>query len=130
MISEIVATPGISAAANNEGKSGVEPVPATMVHDLIEATKSNGTAFSVYSAFPFPNRSGRQLDNFESDAWKLLVANPEQSFVREEVIEGVTTVRVAIADKMVNETCVKHDLEMVYLSNEAGRYLSFALRNI
>ena len=30
----------------------------------------------------------------------------------------------------VNETCVKHDLEMVYLSNEAGRYLSFALRNI
>lgn len=30
----------------------------------------------------------------------------------------------------VNETCVKHDLEMAFLSNEAGRYLSFAIRNI
>jgi len=30
----------------------------------------------------------------------------------------------------VNETCVKHGLELAYLSNETRRYLSFALRKL
>jgi len=106
VISEVVASPGIAAGVDHEGKNGVVPLPATMVHDLSGATKSDGASFSLYSALPFPNRGNRKLDGFEIMAWDLLVANPDESFVREEVVDGVTTLRVAIADKMVNETCV------------------------
>ncbi len=106
VISEVLASPGITAGIDHVGKNGMVPLPATMVHDLSGVAKSDGTSFSLYSALPFPNRSLRTLDDFEIVAWDRLVASPNESFVREEVIDGVTTLRVAVADKMVNETCV------------------------
>ena len=30
----------------------------------------------------------------------------------------------------VNETCIEHDMELAYLTNESRRYLSFAIRKL
>ncbi|MGH6929986.1 MAG: methyl-accepting chemotaxis protein, partial [Dongiaceae bacterium] len=61
---------------------------------------------SLYSGFPFPNRSDRRLDAFQQEAWDFLAANPDEVFVRQERRDGNEVVRVAVADKMANETCV------------------------
>ncbi len=81
------------------------PLPATMIHDMSELTSENGTSIKLYSDFPFPNRVSRQLDQFESDAWNIISRNPDKIYSRRDVIDGKQVLRVAIADKMVNEVC-------------------------
>ncbi len=61
---------------------------------------------ALYSAYPFPNRSSRKLDEFEEQAWNALTNNPDQSFYKTKELSGSPTVRVAIAVKMVAEVCV------------------------
>ncbi|MGR3179443.1 MAG: response regulator [Candidatus Anammoxibacter sp.] len=83
------------------------PLPATMILDLSALlTDKNGIQLKIYSAFPFPNRSDRVLDDFAIDALAYLETNPEGRFVRTDLTGGKELVRVAIADKMVNENCV------------------------
>ena len=106
VISEVVNSKDIKPGINHHGDNGIVPLPATMVHDLSEAFKEGGTEVSLYSAFPFPNRSNRVMGEFESNAWDALVANPDEPVIAESVIDGMTTVRVAIPDLMVNDACV------------------------
>jgi hypothetical protein len=89
-------------------KEDTIPLPATMVQDLstLLAESHNTTQIKLYSAWPFPVRKDRVLDSFMTDATAHLTANPDATFVRTESVEGATRVRVAIADKMVNESCV------------------------
>jgi len=82
------------------------PLPATMIHDLSEALKNEGTQVSLYSGFPFPNRKQRTLDEFQIKAWDTISRNPEQVIATKEQIGENTYLRVAIADKMVAEGCV------------------------
>ena len=83
------------------------PLPATVIHDLSSLlTDNRGIQLKLYSAFPFPNRNDRILDKFEQDALSHLANNPEDSFIRTELVRGKELVRVAVADKMVNESCV------------------------
>lgn len=60
----------------------------------------------LYSAFPFPNRKGRKLDDFGSEAWDYFQTNPDGKFMRTQILDGRNVVRVAIADKMVAQGCV------------------------
>ncbi len=82
------------------------PLPATMIHDLSELFSEQGAKIKLYSAFPFPNRKERQLDAFGKRAWDALSSNPDQVLSQTEQLDGKTTVRVAIADKMISEACV------------------------
>ena len=82
------------------------PLPATMIHDLSKALQSAGTSLSLYSAYPFPNRASRQLDEFSSQAWQALTADPDHRFMRVTEVNGRDVLRVAIADRMVAEACV------------------------
>jgi hypothetical protein len=84
------------------------PLPATMIHELSEALGkgSSGTSLKLYSAYPFPNRAGRRIDAFASDALTVFEKNPEAVFVRSESLEGKSVVRVAVADRMANDACV------------------------
>jgi ABC-type transporter Mla subunit MlaD len=84
------------------------PLPATMVHELSEALakSDSGLAVKLYSAYPFPNRSGRKLDRFAQDAMAEFARNPEAVFVKSEVVNGRDSVRVAIADRMTTDACV------------------------
>lgn len=85
------------------------PLPATMIHELGEAfAAQGGIALSLYSEHPFPNRKSRVLDPFSKEALQHFADHPESEapFIRQEVIDEVPTVRVAIADRMVAAACV------------------------
>jgi hypothetical protein len=84
------------------------PLPATMIHELSEtlSKSSSGTTLKLYSAYPFPNRAGRQLDGFASDALAAFDKNPDAAFVRSESLGGKSVVRVAVADRMATDACV------------------------
>jgi methyl-accepting chemotaxis protein len=82
------------------------PLPATVIHDLSALMAEQDTQLSLYSGYLFPNRADRTLDPFQQEAWDALSANPDEPFVREEVIAGQRVVRVAVADQLVAEGCV------------------------
>ncbi|MEE9338894.1 MAG: methyl-accepting chemotaxis protein [Methylococcaceae bacterium] len=82
------------------------PLPATMIHDLSAAFKKDGTDMKLYSAFPFPNRKDRVMDQFQKDAWAFFQSNPDETFSRTELVDGIPYVRVAMADKMTDQSCV------------------------
>ena len=82
------------------------PLPATMVHEVSELYTVEGISLDLYSEFPFPHRAGRQLDPFARAAWKVLTAEPERVFSETTKQGGREVMRVAIADTMLNASCV------------------------
>lgn len=97
---------GLKGSFNHKFEPNSIPLPATMIHDLGALLKDKGTDLKLYSAFPFPNRGSRQLDEFGRDAWKAVNASPKASFSRTETINGIPHVRVGVADTMVSQVCV------------------------
>ena len=83
------------------------PLPATMIHDLSGLMSEEGTSVKLYSGYPFPNRADRNLDSFQQEAWEFLEKNPNQKFIREEVVNDRHVIRVAIADHMTSQVCVE-----------------------
>ncbi len=111
VVKKITASTAMKPSIHHEGNPDAFPLPATMIHDLSKLLKGEGTTIDLYSAYPFPNRKNRVLDNFQTQAWTYLVKNPEGTFVKEEHKEGKTFVRVAVADTMVAQGCVScHNL--------------------
>ncbi|WP_444996212.1 methyl-accepting chemotaxis protein [Aliikangiella sp. IMCC44359] len=88
------------------GKQNRIPLPATMIHDLSEILSDTGTQIKLYSPFPFPNRSNRQLDSFQQRAWEALVNSPKKTFIEHSKINNQEVMRVAIADTMQAQGCV------------------------
>jgi methyl-accepting chemotaxis protein len=85
------------------------PLPATMIHDLSERISANGTGMQLklYSAYPFPIRNARRLDDYADRALTVLRERPDESFVEVgQDASGREVVRVAIADRMVAQACV------------------------
>jgi methyl-accepting chemotaxis protein len=106
VVKKVLANGGMKASFDHQKEADAIPLPATLIHDLSKALEKEGTSMKLYSAFPFPNRSSRQLDVFGEQAWKELSAQPDEIFYKAEELNGIPTVRVAIADKMVSDVCV------------------------
>ncbi|HEB94689.1 MAG TPA: methyl-accepting chemotaxis protein [Gammaproteobacteria bacterium] len=106
VIKKIAGTNDISPAIDHQASPDNIPLPATMIHDLSGLLEEQGISIHLYSAFPFPNRENRRMDDFGSEAWRTLSQNPDTVFSRAEEIDGKTMVRVAIADRMVSQACV------------------------
>ncbi|WP_409478329.1 methyl-accepting chemotaxis protein [Pseudobdellovibrio sp. HCB154] len=85
------------------------PLPATMIHDLSQkfADAKSGMKLKLYSDFPFPNRKDRVLDQFSKDALEYFKKNPDKVFSRVDLKSEAEIVRVAVADKMVAQSCVQ-----------------------
>jgi len=82
------------------------PLPATMIHDLSILYEIKGTTFSLYSAYPFPNRKARQLDAFQLEAWRDLQKNPNKIVKKIVSNNKQVMLRVAISDQMQVQACV------------------------
>ncbi len=82
------------------------PLPATMIHDLSQAFEEQGTSLKLYSAYPFPHRRNRSLDDFQQQAWDALNKTPNAAFSRRTEINNKPVIRVAMADTMQAEACV------------------------
>ena len=96
----------VKLSFNHKGVDSTIPLPATLIHDMSEMLADSGTAIKLYSQFPFPNRTARELDAFGEQAWAYFQSNPDGIFQRTEERDGMTVSRVAIADKMVSAGCV------------------------
>ena len=106
IIKKIVGKGGVKASFNHKDVDKTIPLPATMVHEVSNELSDSGTAITLYSEFPFPNRANRKLDDFSREAWTKLSTNPDQSVVLASKVDGSDVVRVAIADRMVSQACV------------------------
>jgi methyl-accepting chemotaxis protein len=106
VIKKVLSTSDVTASYNHKDKDKVIPLPATFIHEISEEfTKNNIIALKLYSPFPFPNRSQRNLDTFGNKAWAALKNNPSQTFSQVDNINGKEVVRVALADTMA-QGCV------------------------
>ncbi|MEX3006896.1 methyl-accepting chemotaxis protein [Hoeflea sp. TYP-13] len=106
IIKKAKATGGLKPAIDHAGQPDAIPLPATLIHDLSNLLSAENTTMALYSAYPFPNREGRVMDDFMKSAWAFLNENPDQVFKRQEVRDGKTVMRIAIADKMAVQACV------------------------
>lgn len=106
IIAKAKKTGGLKPAINHSQLPNGIPLPATMIHELSGLLQKNQTSMSLYSAYPFPGRSSRQLDEFKKNAWDYLSKNPDGVYKQEEKRNGSTIMRVAIADKMTVQACV------------------------
>jgi len=106
VITKVVKQDGVKPMIDHKGNDLGIPLPATMIHDLSDELKTQGIVLNLYSRFPFPNRSSRQLDEFQNQAWEYLEKTPGGVFFREEERGGKAVMRVAVGDTMVNNTCV------------------------
>ncbi|WP_372770713.1 methyl-accepting chemotaxis protein [Pseudoalteromonas sp.] len=87
--------------------SNVIPLPATVVHELSELSAGgDGSTFSLFSLYPFPNRENRKLDQFQKDTWHKLQNDPSAIVVSEQQFNGKPVLRVAMADTMQSQGCV------------------------
>lgn len=96
----------IKASTAHKDKAGVIPVPATFLHDVSYEMSSEDTQFSLVSPYPFANRSGRALDDFNKKAWEFLTKNPDKTYSELTTINGKQVMRVGVADKLTAQSCV------------------------
>ena len=95
---------------DHKNKPDTIPLPATMIHDLSKIISGDGSGMQLklYSSYPFPNRADRKLDAFAKSALNNFEKlGKSGAFSSKETLHGKEVVRVAIADYMVAEACVK-----------------------
>ena len=106
IIKKVKTNGGVRPSINHKTESDGIPLPATLIHDIGALLQDQDMTMSLYSAFPFPNRADRVLDDFQQAAWDFLSANPDEVFTREETRNGSTVLRVAVADRLTAQGCV------------------------
>ena len=106
VVGKIVSHGTLKPNFDHQTNDATIPLPATMILDLSEMLKQQGTNLSLYSPYPYPNRQGRQLDAFGRAAWDFFATNPDGVFSRRETVDGKDVVRVAVADRMTDQSCV------------------------
>ena len=106
VVRKAIATGTLKPSFDHKDDERAIPLPATFIHDLSALLAEEDTTVTLYSAFPFPLRDERRLDEFQEQAWAYLVANPDGVYSQQETRGGREVVRVAVADRMVAEACV------------------------
>jgi methyl-accepting chemotaxis protein len=106
VVNKVLKEGAMKPAFDHKGNDKAIPLPATFIHDLSALLSEKDTTINLYSRFPFPNRSSRQLDAYQQQAWEFLTKNPTATFSRNETRNGRNVVRVAVADTMASQACV------------------------
>ncbi len=106
IVKKVLADGNVKPAIDHKDDPKAIPLPATFIHDLSALLAKSDTSINLYSQYPFPGRSGRQLDAFQTEAWTFLTENPDSVFSRQETRNGQEIVRVAVADRMAAQGCV------------------------
>jgi methyl-accepting chemotaxis protein len=98
---------GMELGFDFRDKENTLPLPATLVKALGESVAKEypGTDVRLVSRYPFPNRAGATLDDFQTSALTALEKDPKAPQHRVEDINGRLSVRYAVADVM-KEGCV------------------------
>lgn len=103
---------GMSITHDYKASDNALPLPATLTIELGHyLSKSDvGTQVRLYSDQPFPWRvAERSVDDFQKLALEHLKANPNEPFIREEIMNGVRVLRFAQADRMLANCVACHN---------------------
>ncbi|PCI04267.1 MAG: hypothetical protein COB78_08050 [Hyphomicrobiales bacterium] len=106
VISKAKASGALTPMIDHVGSPNGIPLPATLIHDLSTLLAKENTTMTLYSAYPFPNRKDRVMDGFMNDAWAYLSTNPTGVYRQEEMHNGKSILRVAVADVFTAQGCV------------------------
>jgi PAS domain S-box-containing protein len=103
---------GMGVTHDYQSRNNALPLPATLTIDLGHylSKVDGGTQVRLYSDQPFPWRvTERALDDFQQQALAHLKAQPNEPFVREEVMNGQRVLRFAQADRMLASCVACHN---------------------
>jgi PAS domain S-box-containing protein len=103
---------GMAVTHDYQSRDNALPLPATLTIDLGHylSKVDGGTQVRLYSDQPFPWREAeRSLDDFQKQALEHLKAQPNEPFVREEVMNGSRVLRFAQADRMLASCVACHN---------------------
>jgi methyl-accepting chemotaxis protein len=89
VVGKIVKDGTFKAVIDHRSNEKSIPLPATMIHELSELLAKQDTTINLYSAYPFPNRASRKLDDFQQAAWNALTKDPVAVFSRNETRNDV-----------------------------------------
>ncbi len=93
---------------DHKDKDHTIPLPATVMHDLAQLfTSKVDMHVELYSAYPFPNRDKRVLDEFQKESLKFILEHPDKPYAREDIVDGRLMYRAAFADFMSEKACVE-----------------------
>jgi PAS domain S-box-containing protein len=103
---------GVHVTHDYKNRKNALPLPATLMLDLGHylSKVDGGTPVRLYSENPFPWRvQERKLDDFQRQALQHLKNNPDEPFVREDVMNGERVLRFAQADRMTLRCVACHN---------------------
>jgi len=99
--------PQLSFSYDHDGVNGKLPLPATLIHDLSQIfSKDTGLTYTLYSKFPFKNRSDRVLTSFQEEAITKTRISPDGIYVKRDKLLGKDVLRIATTDYMTSQSCV------------------------
>ncbi len=95
---------GVDVTPNYKKKAGSIPIPTTFTLELGERLSANekGVKVRLYSQYPWPQRrkTGGPRDQYETEALRYLIGNPDKEFVSFENYKGRPSIRYSTADIM------------------------------
>jgi PAS domain S-box-containing protein len=103
---------GMSITHDYKSRDNALPLPATLTIDLGHylSKSEGGTQVRLYSDQAFPWRvAERSLDDFQKQALAHLKKNPDEPFIREEVMNGGRVLRFAQSDRMLASCVACHN---------------------
>ena len=93
---------------DHKDKNDTIPLPATVMHDLANLfTSKVDMRVELFSAYPFPNRDKRVLDEFQKESLRSILEHPNEPYAREDFVDGRLMFRAAFADFMSEKACVE-----------------------
>ncbi|EPJ47927.1 MAG: hypothetical protein OFPII_08950 [Osedax symbiont Rs1] len=89
------------------------PLPTTLSIIISERIKLNGFEIQskLFSQYPFPSKSRQNQieDSFQSAAWQAINTEPKKPFIRIAQINGIESIRYAVADIMLTQCVSCHN---------------------
>ena len=77
VISKVVKSGVLKPSFNHATEPQGVPLPATFIHDMSDLLAKENTSIKLFSAFPFPHRGDRKLDEFQASSWEALNDDPK-----------------------------------------------------
>ena len=107
VVSKVKNLPDIKVDYNHEYSSNTIPLPATTIHNISEKLSQNkNVKVNFFSDYPFPNRANRVLDEFQKNSIKFLRENPNEIFIKQDIVNNKEVIRVAFSDTMGSNSCL------------------------
>lgn len=107
VISKIQESTKLEINFNHEISPNTVPLPATTIHNLSKKlSETNNTSINFVSDYPFPNRTNRELDDFQKESIKEFRDTKQDLYIKEDIYNNQAVLRVAFPDIMVSQSCI------------------------